>query len=154
MPTVYMLIGVPGSGKSTWVAGQPWDWDRTVIASTDGYIERQAREQGTSYNALFKSLIKPATAHMDKTVKDAVKHGHDIIWDQTNTSAVSRKKKLDQLPGYKKVAVVFPTPDDAEHTRRLGNRPGKSIPDAVMAQMKQHFEMPTEDEGFAEIWFA
>ena len=41
-----------------------------------------------------------------------------------------------------------------ELAKRLASRPGKNIPDHVMRNMIDGFEMPTEDEGFTEIWFA
>ena len=39
MPTVYVLVGIPGSGKSTWISQQDWAKD-CVIASTDNSIEQ------------------------------------------------------------------------------------------------------------------
>jgi hypothetical protein len=56
------------------------------------------------------------------------------------------------FPCYKKIAVVFETPDSFELARRLASRPGKSISDAVMASMTSIFQMPTTEEGFDEIW--
>lgn len=152
MATVYMLIGVPAAGKSTWIAKQPFDWGKTVIVSTDNYIERVAKQQVSTYNAMFADHINDATKEMGATLRHAVKHGLDIVWDQTNTTAKSRTKKLSQLPdSYKKVAVVFPTPESAVHTQRLQSRQGKTIPDNVMRGMINGFEMPTSAEGFDEI---
>ena len=47
--------------------------------------------------------------------------------------------------------MVFSTPDPEEHARRL-ERPGKSIPAEIVESMIKTFEMPTEQEGFKEIW--
>jgi gluconate kinase len=49
---------------------------------------------------------------------------------------------------------VFKTPEADELKRRLESRPGKSIPDHVIKSMIDNFEMPTEEEGFKEIWYA
>jgi len=35
----------------------------------------------------------------------------------------------------------------------LMNRPGKEIPDHVVASMIAGWEEPTEEEGFKEIWY-
>jgi hypothetical protein len=56
------------------------------------------------------------------------------------------------LPDYWHIAVVFPTPDLAQLKERLANRPGKEIPWEVVQGMIDNFEMPTEEEGFKEIW--
>jgi gluconate kinase len=77
----------------------------------------------------------------------------DVIWDQTSTTLASRRRKFNALPNYEHIAVVFKTPDADELARRLASRPGKNIPDDVMRSMIDGFDMPTEDEGFKEIWF-
>jgi gluconate kinase len=52
------------------------------------------------------------------------------------------------------VAVVFATPEPAELARRLAQRPGKVIPESVVQHMINTFELPTESEGYREIWTA
>lgn len=151
MPKAYILVGVPSSGKSTWIAKQPFDWNNTVIASTDNYVEREAKRQGKTYSEIFKDTMPTAVNHMAKTVVDAVKAKQDIVWDQTSTTRHTRAKKIRMLPNYEKIAVVFPTPNANELARRLGNRPGKSIPDVVMKNMIDGWEEPTESEGFDKI---
>jgi gluconate kinase len=58
------------------------------------------------------------------------------------------------LPDYYHIAVVFKTPNKEELTRRLNSRPGKFIPDEVVENMIANFEMPSENEGYKEIWYA
>ena len=152
MPKLYMLIGVPGSGKSTWIGAQDWAGD-CVLVSTDKLIELEAGRQNKTYNEVFKDYIDTATKLMNDDVRDAVAAGKDIIWDQTNTGRKSRKSKLAMAKGYHKIAVVFATPEDSEWQRRLANRPGKSIPDAVLKAMATGLQLPTEDE-FDEVWNA
>jgi predicted kinase len=152
MPKLYMLIGVPASGKSTWIAGQDWTRD-CVLVSTDKLIDIEAARQGKTYNEVFKDYIDTATKLMNDDVRAAVEAGKDIIWDQTNTGRKSRKAKLAMAPGYHKIAVVFATPEDSEWQRRLVSRPGKAIPDAVLKAMASGLQLPAEDE-FDEIWNA
>ena len=154
MPTFTMLIGVPGSGKSTWLAQQPIDWTNTVIVSSDNIIERRAQEQGKTYSEVFHQEVKSATAEMNQILRDALAKGLNIINDQTNTTVKSRKSKLAAFPAnYRKVAVYFRTPDDEEHQRRLNSRPGKTIPPAILNSMKSQLEEPQADEGWDEILF-
>jgi predicted kinase len=91
---------------------------------------------------------------MANDVIQAREAGKDIIWDQTSTTLASRTRKFNMLPNYEHIAVVFKTPEHKELMRRLINRPGKDIPEHVVASMIENFEMPTEDEGFKEIWYA
>ena len=152
MPKAYILVGVPGSGKSTWISKAPVDWANTVVASTDNYVEREAKRLGKTYSEVFNDVMPDAVNHMAKTVVDAVSNKQDIIWDQTSTTRHTRAKKLRMLPNnYETIAVVFPTPDKKELTRRLGSRPGKVIPDEVMTNMISKWEEPSVDEGFDKI---
>jgi len=153
MPTVYVLVGVPGSGKSTWIRNQDWALGLTVV-STDAFVEDYARSQGKTYSEVFEEYMPTAVDLMAKQVVFAREHGHTIIWDQTSTTVASRARKFRMLPDYEHIAVVFQTPDEEEHQRRLKTRPGKVIPEAVLFDMVWNFEMPTEEEGFKEIWYA
>ena len=152
MPKCYQLIGVPGAGKSTWIKNQVWALGLTIV-STDVFVEDYARAQGKTYNEVFKDYMPEAVKLMAEQVVFARRHDHTVIWDQTSTTVKSRKKKFNMLPDYEHVAVVFRTPDRDELDVRLSGRPGKHIPKAVVDSMIAGFEMPTEDEGFKEIWF-
>jgi predicted kinase len=149
----YQLIGVPGSGKSTWVKSQDWISD-CVIVSTDDLVERHAAELGKTYNEVFVDFMPTAVDLMCKEVIAARKAGRDIIWDQTSVNEKSRKKKFQMLPDYYHIAVVFSTPEMSDLDRWLASRPGKSIPKIVIDAMISNFQIPTEDEGFKEIWYA
>jgi predicted kinase len=153
MPTCYQLVGVPGSGKSTWVANQDWAKDCAYI-STDEFVEAYAKEQGKTYSEVFTDYMSTAVGLMADRVIEARDAGKDIIWDQTSTTVKSRLRKFNMLPNYKHVAVVFKTPEHKELIRRLWSRPGKEIPDHVIASMIAGWEDPTEEEGFKEIWTA
>jgi gluconate kinase len=117
------------------------------------FVEDYARAQGKTYNEVFKDYMPEAVKLMAEQVVFARRHDHTVIWDQTSTTVKSRKKKFNMLPDYEHVAVVFRTPDRDELDVRLSGRPGKHIPKAVVDSMIAGFEMPTEDEGFKEIWF-
>lgn len=152
MPKCYQLIGVPGSGKSTWIANQEWAKD-CVVVSTDEFVEDYAKECGSTYSEVFDDYMPTAVSLMAQKVVRAREADKDIIWDQTSTSVKSRKRKFNMLPGYEHIAIVFKTPDKEELAKRLASRPGKNIPANVMRMMIDNLEMPTEDEGFTQIWF-
>lgn len=152
-PKLYMLIGVPGSGKSTWLANQEWATDIPVVSS-DKFIDEHAAKEGKTYNEVFADYIKVATHLMENQVLICKANNTDIIWDQTNTSAKSRKSKLAKLENYEKIAVFFATPEKEELDKRLAQRVGKHIPTHVMESMIANLELPSLEEGFKEIWYA
>ena len=152
MPKLYVLIGVPGSGKSTWTEAQEWASDCAYI-STDIHVEAYAKEQGKTYSEVFVEYMPTAVNLMAQDVIAAREAGKDIIWDQTSTTVKSRARKFNMLRDYEHIAVVFKTPEHKELMRRLMSRPGKDIPDHVIASMIASWEEPTVEEGFKEIWY-
>jgi predicted kinase len=150
MPKLYMLVGVPAAGKSTWLEKN--NGNKVMVASSDAYLDRIAAGQGKTYNDVFADNIKAANNHALSVAKQAFELNLDLIWDQTNLNRKSRAPKLAMVPDhYEKIAVYFPTPDKAEHDRRLASRPGKVIPYNILMGMIRGLEKPTADEGFDEI---
>jgi predicted kinase len=149
----YQLVGLPAAGKSTWITQQDWT-SACAYISTDHYVDRFAARMGQTYNQVFQAVMPRAIRLMMRAVRRAQARGQDIVWDQTNLTRASRARKFRLLPEYQHVAVVFARPEAEEHARRLAARPGKRIPDTVLASMTQSYEPPDEGEGFGEIWYA
>ncbi len=152
MPKLYVLVGVPASGKTTWVSDQLWAKDCAYI-STDHYVDRFARRMKKTYSEVFEQVMPRAVNLMTRAVIRARAAGKDIIWDQTSVSVKSRENKFRMLPDYYAIAVVFNTPEKKVLEQRLASRPGKIIPKKIVKSMIKNFTMPTEAEGFKEIWY-
>ncbi len=154
-PVFTMLVGVPGSGKSTWLSNNNYHTlPNVMILSTDAYIETVAADEGKTYSEVFRDVIKQAEMHLYHCLDVAIKHKMDIIWDQTNLTRKTRMNKLRHIPwDYYRIALVFPTPEPKTHTAWLNSdaRAGKTIPDAIMHSMIENFEHPTMGEGFNAI---
>lgn len=153
MPVCYQLIGVPGSGKSTWIQNQEWAKDCS-IASTDMWVDLEAERVGKTYSEIFDEYMPKAVKLMANHVELARDKGMDIIWDQTSITLASRRRKFNMLPDYDHIAVIFKTPEPEELARRLASRPGKTIPDSVMKRMIEGFDPVELEEGYSEIWHA
>jgi predicted kinase len=149
-PVAYILVGVPGSGKTTWVQNQvlvnPY-----AYLSTDQYIEEYAESVGKSYSDVFQLYMPLAIERMVNDAITARNSQQNIIWDQTSVTKESRSRKLDMIIGYRAVAVVFETAPREELNVRLTSRPGKVIPKYVVDNFISTFEEPALEEGFDEI---
>jgi tRNA uridine 5-carbamoylmethylation protein Kti12 len=145
-----MLVGIPCSGKSTFVNELkkiPY-WENAVVLSTDAYIEKQAQRMGMTYNQIFDDVIDSATRQLEIDFIQAKNDGRDIIWDQTNLTIKSRRKKLSKLPSNYRRGVVYFEISLEEALERNKHREGKLIPEDILKRMYHQFEIPTIAEGF------
>lgn len=156
-PELIVLIGLPGSGKSTWrdnmVANSP---DSYVVISSDDELERMADHEGISYSEAWKKYIGKSTAISKQKFREAVNKGENIIWDQTNLSPKKRRGILNQVPkAYKKTAISFEVTSE-ELNQRLAKREqetGKYISPKVIKDMARSYQPPTKEEGFDNVMF-
>ena len=150
MPELVMLAGIPTSGKSTYVKRLlkiPY-WSNAVVLSTEDYSEKEAQRLNLTYNEIFDDVISDATRQLEIAFIEAKDKGKDIIFDQTNLSKKTRRKKLSKLPScYRRTAVWFQI-DLEEALKRNKTREGKFIPESILKRMYHQFEVPTYDEGF------
>ena len=156
IPEIVMLVGIPCSGKSTYVNKlRDYEyWENAVVLSTDNYIEEQAKRLGMTYNEVFQDCIDEATRQLEMSFVRAKDEGKKIIWDQTNLSIKTRKKKLIKVPSIYKRTVVWFQVDLEEALKRNKTREGKFIPESILKRMYHQFEVPTLEEGFDFVSWA
>lgn len=146
-----MLVGLPGSGKSTLRNEKYWRKDGWAVISSDDYIEGVAAAYGKTYNEVFLASAKEATKNLWIALDAALKGNMNIVWDQTNLSVEKRKLILDKIPeNYWKKCFVFEA-SRTERNRRCDGRAGKTIPWSVVDSMEKTYVSPTIGEGFDEI---
>ena len=145
-----MLSGIPTSGKSTYVEKlkKLSYWKDAVILSTDNYIEQYAKSVGQTYNEVFDDVISDASRELEMELNWSKSKGRNIIWDQTNLSVKTRKKKLSKLPSYYRRGAVYFEISLEEALERNKHREGKFIPESILKRMYHQFEIPTTNEDF------
>ena len=150
MPELIMLCGIPTSGKSTYVEKlkKMKYWENAVVLSTDSYIEEYAKRVGQTYNEVFDDVIPDATRELELEFNMAKDEGKDIIWDQTNLSVKTRRKKLLKLPSYYRRNAVYFEVSLEDALERNKHREGKFIPESILKRMWHQFEIPTRNEDF------
>ena len=147
-----ILIGLPGSGKSTWADKQKG----FVIISRDVIVEELAKENNLTYTQAFDKINQDETSkEFFRRLRRAVNNDDNIIVDQTHMGSKRRSDVIKILDGYDLEAVVFVV-SVPELTRRLKEREiktGKHIPEYVVNNMVKAYQSPTKDEGFNKITY-
>jgi predicted kinase len=148
--TLTILIGLPRSGKSTWIANNVVD---EVVISRDDTLVKYAKEHYDvkTYSEAFKALNDNDQRKVDSIIAtlfhNSIREGKDVIIDMTNMSKKSRHKWLVRFGGIKK-AIVFATDLDEIARRNEHDRKtiGKFIPQYVLDNMAKSFVYPQYDE--------
>lgn len=95
----YILMGAPGSGKSTWVKGREEFAGALSVCSADLYFTNHFGERGV-YN-FDPSKLGTAHAHSLKIFINTCQFGDcDVVCDNTNT-------KIDEIAPYIAVAQAY-----------------------------------------------
>lgn len=149
--TLIVMVGLPGSGKSTAIKISGITEEKTVVISSDDYIEFVAKATGLTYNEVFSDSIGLANNHMDILLKQALKNKKNIVWDQTNLTIKKRQSILNKIPDdYNKQCIFMNAKFD--EIKKRNSRNGKIIPDHVLEQMHKTMQPPTVSEGFHSVF--
>lgn len=150
--TVYVTVGLPGSGKSTWARETAKDTN-TVIICKDNIRNMLKGEY------IFDPVYEPLVAEITITAfNDALMAGFNIIIDETHITKEHRIKCIERVqshtvPTTPEIICVWFTEDENNLEYRM--REARGYSDIIWAQvldkMVEKFEKPTKKEGFDEI---
>ena len=147
--TVFMLIGTPGSGKSTW-ASKRENHDAQRIISTDDIREELSGDPSN------QSVSAQSFAIARKRLQEYLSEGHSVVIDATNMYRKTRKDFLDiaKANDAKTVAVVFEVTKETaiERNAKRAAAGGRNVPTHVIENMLGKYQRPDEIE-FNEVVF-
>lgn len=147
-----IMVGIPCSGKSTYIKKMIIDNPALVVLSIDNCVHFLAGQLGKTYDEAFMQVIGPAERMMWSICDLAIERNLDVVFDQTNLTKKARWKKMGRLPkNYKVDCVYFNTPLEVANARMNNPDRDKTIPDNVMLNMARSLQVPTEDEGFENV---
>ena len=128
---IVILIGVPMSGKSTWIKN---NYPNTKVISRDDIVLEV--HGSNDYNKAFKEVNhKEVDKILNSKLLDSSNSNTDVIIDMTNMTSKRRKSTLRHFANFYKVAIVFPVLSNDEYERRNKIRTvteNKSIPLSIL----------------------
>lgn len=139
MPTITVLCGIPGSGKTTLSEKLAADNNATL------YCFDKLRGK-------FRHMIADnVRLHLGTLMAKELCNGCDIVYDDLNTKKKHRINLLRSVAQIdcKKVLIVMTTPFE-ECVLRNANR-FFSLPNVTLHSINKQYEAPELDEGWDEI---
>lgn len=137
---LYVLCGLPGSGKTT--------YSKQLAAKTNAKHYSFDEYSGSNN----PRLSKQAKQQMFQDVYNALSGGCNVILDDLHTRLQWRLNVLSFVNNIscKKVLIVITTQEE-ECLKRNQQRERGVLPDFVIKELKQKYEVPSLDEGWDEI---
>lgn len=146
--TLYITVGLPGSGKSTYAKDFIKDKEVEYLSSDElRAVYGKGEDDQTVTPIVF--------GHIKRKVDEFLKDGKNVLVDATS---VNRRERSDYINSAKKhgakvVALVFKMDRNGliARNKKRGEEGGRVVPDWVIDKMLNKYEEPDFNEGIDVI---
>lgn len=143
-PKLFVLVGLSGSGKSTF-AQELAEKENAVIVSSDAIREEVFNNyEDQKHNAEVFTIFH-------KRIREALENKHNIIADATNITMKSRRAILINVKGLDVEKICYVLPKAFEDCITDNKDREHPVPDYVLDKQIRKFQVPFYNEGFDKI---
>jgi len=145
LPVLIVLVGAPGSGKSTWAAR---NGAGAVHVSQDGLIDAITPD---GFDHAYREIYYAAE---NAVARSALRAGQTVIVDRTNRTCAHRDRwlRIADEEGCPAIAVVMTTPAEVCRIRNAQRTGPRRLSEERMDRMLAAMEPVTQDEGFSAVY--
>lgn len=150
MAKLFLMMGAPGSGKSTWVK-------KNIQEPADVYISRDEirfslLKEGEDYFAHEKEVFSTFINKMNEALSN--KSIKRVFLDASHLDRASRERVINRVSEkIESLNVIYLDTPFEECIRRNNNRNGRAnVPYDVILEMHNKIEIPTSKEGVDKVY--
>lgn len=143
-PTLIILVGPPGAGKTVYGHEYAYDHPGTIYLSSDSIRKELHGDESIQDNPgeVFAIMQKRAIAGLD--------FGYDVIYDATNMTRKDRAGIIAACPKFAKIEChIIWAPIETCIERDAARK--RTVGKEVIDKMLKRFQAPYYDEGINEI---
>ena len=140
-PRMIMMVGLPGSCKSTWAEHYAKTHD-CVIHSSDAIREELYGSESEQQNPQKVFQI------LHKRIRNDLVEGKDCIYDATNLTSKLRRNFLQYISNVNCIKRALVIWSDYEMCLARNKKRERKVPESAIERMLRRFEMPAKWEGF------
>ena len=147
MSKMYVMIGAPGCGKSTYIKNHIKDNEIVISRGTIRFSMLKDEDE-------YFSKEKQVYDEFIKQINAAIADETDFYVDQTSLNRGARNKLFSRLEKRPEqvIGIYFNTPLETI-LQRNAQRTGRAlVPEDAVINMFNSLTKPTTDEGFTDIW--
>ena len=145
-PTLYVLVGLPGSGKTAYARKALW---RCVRISLDDIRQMLS---GKAFEARLEPLVAEIGAMaLEATLTRAATEGFDAVFDATNVTRELRARSLVAALRHEVRPVAIWIRCSPLEARARNRERRRVVPEDAMNRFEASFVPPTTDEGFDQV---
>lgn len=142
--TLWVMVGLSGSGKSSVAKEIAENNPNTIIVSLDNIGEELTGDYGNHENneKVFKVFRK--------RIREALENNTNVIADATNITMRSRRAIIENIKGIKCNKIVYLIPKPFRQCKIDNLNRQHPVPEEVFDRQIRKFQIPFMKEGFDE----
>ena len=143
-PKLIVMVGISGSGKSTFANGLKTSLDATVVETDAIRLELTGNAEDQSQNGLVFGIAK-------RRVADLLRQGKNVVIDATSLSVKDRKDWVKIANDTGATAVAYAVKTDLATAKARNAARTRKVPEWVIEKQFAKFTVPTKSEGFESV---